>query len=152
MKSFYEDIPRWGSTFQVNALFDTVANESKTMAHYFDGDIVVMERSSFSVINLFSKTLLNKGYLQTVEGDIKKLRTTLPLLCGKNVHIFYLWADPQICYERLMKRDRQEEVSTTSLEYLKRLHDIHEEEISVGKVNNQLQILDGHKKCLADKS
>lgn len=148
LKIFYEDMSRWGFTFEVNALLDAVANELRALSYSFDGDIVVMERSSFSVLKLFTKLLENDNYLKVVEAEIlKKLGSTLSnfLFDCKNTIVFYLRVDPQVCYERIMKRSRQEEVGAVSLEYLQKLHNIHEQEITAGKVNGKLQVLDGNK-------
>jgi deoxyadenosine/deoxycytidine kinase len=40
--------------------------------------------------------------------------------------IVYLRTDPEICHERLVKRNRGEE-SSVSLDYLRTIHDRHEE-------------------------
>lgn len=40
--------------------------------------------------------------------------------------IFYLRTSPETCLERLNQRGRSEEVSSISLAYLSKLHDLHE--------------------------
>lgn len=40
--------------------------------------------------------------------------------------IFYLRTNPEVCMRRVQERNRPEEVSSISLEYLKNLHIFHE--------------------------
>ncbi len=40
--------------------------------------------------------------------------------------IFYLRTKPETCYNRLNKRGRPEETSSITMDYLQKLHDLHE--------------------------
>jgi thymidylate kinase len=40
--------------------------------------------------------------------------------------IFYLRTKPDTCLERLQRRRRPEEINTVTLDYLKRIHELHE--------------------------
>ena len=52
--------------------------------------------------------------------------------------IFYLRADPEICYKRAHMRNRREEIGKSlSLEYLENLHDLHEQWLTMGAYDSK---------------
>lgn len=54
--------------------------------------------------------------------------------------------NPQVCYEMIMKRGRQEEGNTFSSENVQKRQDIYEEDISAERFKGQsLKIIYGHK-------
>lgn len=59
----------------------------------------------------------------------------------------YIRTSPEIAYQRVQKRERQEETSLT-IEYLKKIHNIHEEWLyhqTLFKVPTPILIFDGNK-------
>lgn len=89
-------------------------------------EIVLLERSLYSEIYIFALLALANGDLtqkqyDELEADFEAYTKYLP----KPDLIIYLRVAPESCYDRLKLRNRKEE-SEVSLEYLKKIHDIHE--------------------------
>lgn len=121
---FYEDIPRWGYTFQSNAFITRIQKFDKERV---PGKINLTERSIFSDRNIFAQMLYDDGKMNTIEWKLYQNWFTWlsDKFNAKPEAIIYLQCDPQIAYERVKKRARTEE-EAISLEYLTRLHDYHE--------------------------
>lgn len=122
---FYKDGARWSCTFQLYALMTRVR---KLQEHSLDhGALQFMERSWFSDRYCFAKNCLLLGMMTEMEWA---------LYCGiwrwhaknapKPIGVIYLRAEPEVCYERMQSRARTEE-SIVPLDYLKMLHQRHEE-------------------------
>jgi deoxyadenosine/deoxycytidine kinase len=133
---------------------------------------VFLERSIFSSFNVFAQNSFEDGRLNQIEFDIlekyyrlfvnhsyKSLNNIDSMVAldsenmenyaGKNsgipFRVIYIRADPEICFERLKKRDRQSEV-TISLDYLSKIHSKYERWIDSLKENDQanLRIVNGN--------
>jgi len=120
----YENQDRWAYTFQHNAFLTRV---QKLETEYDDSKINITERSVLSDYNVFAKMLYHDKKLNEIEWKI--YLNWMDFLTKKfdvkpNV-IIYLRLDPKIAYERIKKRHRDEE-STIPFEYIKRLHEYHE--------------------------
>jgi len=85
-----------------------------------------MERSLFSARYCFVENLLRKGLLQPCEYYVldQWFKTSLP--SAPVDLIIYLRSDPDIVFERIKRRGRPEETGLT-LDYLRALHDLHED-------------------------
>lgn len=149
----YSDRERWSFMFQVNALLHCIQGEETALKHVKNGYIVVRERSSFSVRKIFAPLLFT--YMSEAEKLIlKKLCNTIKdpcnadqcSSCRSSDITVYMRTDPEICYERVKKRNRPEELQNNrvDLEYLKRLHKIHEEEMALVRLDP------GHRFVVAD--
>ena len=90
-------------------------------------EIVLLERSLYSQLYVFTIMGLDSGYLTQEQYNelvvgFKALTIKLP----KPDLFIYLRLAPETCYERMKTRNRDEE-NNVSLEYLKKLHDYHED-------------------------
>jgi len=117
LKSFYDNKDYWAFRFQIVALLDSIKNEMK--ATTVDG-VILAERSTLSVLEIFSP--INCTDLEIC--ILKDIATHLP--ASKPDIVIYIRTEPDICYQRLKKRGRQEEVGVITQTYIDNLHDLHE--------------------------
>lgn len=91
-----------------------------------------MERSLFSARFCFVENLRASGLLSELEFFILEqwFRETAP--ATKVDLIIYLRSDPELLYARIKARGRPEEAAI-SLEYLRALHELHEDWLVRGK-------------------
>jgi deoxyadenosine/deoxycytidine kinase len=93
----------------------------------YKSDIVIMERSIYSGQYIFTKMAYEDHNLNFQEyNELTYSFDKIEENINKPEFIIYLRSDPNICYDRLMKQNREEENSVT-LEYLKRVHEYHEQ-------------------------
>lgn len=145
LQLYYEDKIKWAFTFQVNALQSMIELENKAITLSQRGCIVIRERSPFSVIEIFSMLLCNENLLDSVQMEILiKLKTSLFRKPYKNSqdYVIYLRVLPDINKTRIEERNRLEEVGKVDINYLKNLHDLHEEKLFKIPSENLL-IIDG---------
>ncbi len=127
LDKFYKDINRWAYTFQTYAFVTRVLEQERQLKEA-KTTVQVLERSVFCDRYCFAKNCYEMGAMQPLEwqlycdwfGWLVESYTTKP------TGFIYLQTDPTVCYERLCKRDRKEE-SAVPLDYLRRLHEKHEE-------------------------
>ena len=115
LDKFYQDPERWGFSFNSQVIlsmrkykditFDAVFERSINSCRWIFVDLQVDEKTiTKEELDLFDELLKAIGWDQDV--------------------IIYLKTSPEICYERMQKRNRQCE-ETVSLEYLKKLEKKH---------------------------
>jgi deoxyadenosine/deoxycytidine kinase len=159
LTNFYEDSDRWSYTFQnyafitrTKGLIDAIDKVTpKTFNDYvlalwnriiYGKKIVIFtERSILTDRNVFAEMLHESNQINTMEWTMyldwyKLFEKTL-----KINHIVYLRTDPDMSFQRVNKRARDEE-KTVSIEYLKSVHEKHESWL---KKDNKAFILDGNK-------
>ncbi|XP_033626616.1 thymidine kinase 2, mitochondrial-like [Asterias rubens] len=121
---FYQDPSRWSFAFESYAQFTLL------QVHQAQPDcrVKMMERSLHSGKYCFIETLYQSNKLQTPEYNVLSewfdwLLTTKDLHVD---HIVYLRSTPEQCERRICERSRKEE-SGIPLEYLRELHEMHED-------------------------
>lgn len=126
LEHFYCDPKRWAYTFQSYAFVSRVLSQqehAKVNTH----TVQILERSVFSDRYCFAKNAYELGYMNALEW--KLYQEWFDWLLDANVvqpaGFIYMQVDPQVCYDRLRKRSRNEE-ATVSLDYIQRLADKHE--------------------------
>lgn len=125
LDKFYQDQDRWSFTFQMNSFISRVY-KIEEMAE--PNKINIIERSIFTDKNCFAKNCLESGKMSEIEWNIYKrwfdwLNSKFSV---KPDFYIYLQTTPEVCLERIKKRSRSEE-SGIPIEYLKMLHNKHEE-------------------------
>ena len=106
--------------------------------------IRISERSLFSD-RIFGKVCLESGKMRDIEKECYTYfmnwltKRFEPDIAG----IIYLQCDPEICYERILKRGRPEEEGI-SFEYLCELHKSHEEWI---RGHPNVLVINGNEEC-----
>lgn len=123
---FYRDPQRWAYTFQTYAFITRVMQK----AHYEQKNgfgVQIVERSVFSDRYCFAQNSYELGYMNSMEWELYKewFNWVLHNYIVPPHGFIYLRTNPEVCYERLKKRNRHEE-ETVSREYLQSLHDKHE--------------------------
>ena len=126
LEKFYNDTPRWAYTFQSYAFITRIIEQmekAKTNQH----GVQVLERSVYSDRYCFAKNCFEMGTLSALEWKLYQewFEWLIVNYAPKPTGFIYLKTDPRVCYERLTKRAREEEVGV-SLGYLSSLHDKHE--------------------------
>lgn len=121
---FYEDIPRWGYTFQSNAFITRIQKYDKEKDSQ---KINLTERSILSDHHIFAQMLYDDGKMNEIEWKLYQnwFNWLSDKFNAKPDSIVYLRCDPLIAYERVKKRARSEE-DTISLDYLTRLSEYHD--------------------------
>ncbi|TKR93968.1 hypothetical protein L596_008326 [Steinernema carpocapsae] len=119
----YSDPKAWAFWFQTKVQIDMVLLHSQLKP-----GTNVMERSIFSARYCFVENLRRQNFLTQEEHSAldSNFRCFVEKHLIKPNLFIYLRTKPEICHERLLKRRRPEEESV-SLEYIKSLHDLHEE-------------------------
>ena len=112
--------------------------------------IVLMERSPYFIKNVFvEKAFEDKTINENEYNNIHKLHKTTDELWQPNAYI-YLRSDPEMCYNRIKKRGRESE-KNIKLEYIKRIHQLHEEKyINAIKNNKNIIVIEAENKSITD--
>jgi deoxyadenosine/deoxycytidine kinase len=123
---FYKDPKRWAYTFQSYAFVSRIMNQQ---AHARTNPYMVqlLERSVFSDRYCFAYNAYELGYMNALEWKLYQewFSWLVDTYMRRPDGFIYLQTKPDICYERLQKRNRDEE-ATVSREYINRLHEKHE--------------------------
>jgi len=118
LELFYSDLKRYSGTFQLRTQLSHIENKKK----FKDNFINVIERSPLSNKYIFGKMLMEDGFLHEKEYDI--IGKVNDLTGWTPDVLIVLLCDPEVCYERIKKRNREGE-NIPSLDYLKTLHQKH---------------------------
>lgn len=125
LDAFYKDNKRWACTMQLYVLVTLVNKLQKSIRP--DCDLYIMERSVYTSKYCFAQNLALMGMMNELEWALYcnawnwyVMQTILPS------GIIYLQADPEVCYNRMKIRARNEE-DIVPLHYLQSLHDRHNE-------------------------
>ena len=129
LECFYKDPQRYAYFFQ-NYVFltrfmqynDALTNEEKKSICFF-------ERSVFTDKMVFAKTAIENKCIQPIEAEVYNawFRSIINVLPNLIPDVFvYLRASPDACQRRLHNRAREEE-KHVDIEYLKQIHEYHEQ-------------------------
>ena len=125
LKKFYKDPKKYSFPFQVLA-FSTIM-ESLNNAFMQQGGIqyIICERSLMASRNVFAKMLYDDGMIEDMMYNIYENMFNELIELYSATQIIYLDVDPEVCYDRIMKRNRDGE-QIIALEYLKKCSKYHE--------------------------
>ena len=133
---FYSDIQRWAYTFQNMAYVTRMMKIEETIREN-KYEYIFLDRSLGTDRNIFEQMLYDDKKINEVEHQIYNLwvnfyqKFVRPEQSGP---IIYLRAEPEISFERIQKRGREEEKNIT-LEYLKKIHQYHEKWLNTNSAN-----------------
>ena len=125
---FYKDTKRWAYTFQSYAFISRIQATIEHQQNNPDKQNFVLERSVYCDRFCFAKNCFERGTMTELEWQIYKdwfswlAESQIPQPTG----FIYLRAEPEICMQRLQKRNRSEETGI-AFEYLSSLHKKHED-------------------------
>ena len=127
LQKFYEDTSRWAYTFQSYAFVTRVREQERAMTQYPHA-VHVIERSVYSDRYCFAKNCFEMGTMTPLEWNLYQewFEWLVENYTIKPTGFIYLRTEPNVCHQRLLKRNRSEE-SGVNLNYLKALHQKHEE-------------------------
>lgn len=124
INKYYNDIPRWGFTFNLEVLLSL----HKWKQNNFDA---IYERSPNSCRHVFFQMLADTGDIIPEEHFI--FDNIYKEMAWKSDATIYIKTDPHVCMDRMTKRGRNCENNVT-LDYLKKIHEKHE--IMINKLDN----------------
>lgn len=126
LDKFYADTKRWSYSFQTYAFVTRVVQQER-YARAARAHTQVYERSVYSDRYCFAKNCYQMGTMTALEWKLYQewFSWLVDSYTIKPHGFIYLQTDPEICFERLTKRHRSEEL-LVELDYIKRLHEKHE--------------------------
>lgn len=124
LELLYKDPKRWSFSFNNYALLTRLQMHEHVPAT----PVKMLERSIYSTRYVFVENSYQSGSLAGLEHAVLD-EMFCHILKTRKVEvdlIVYLRASPEVCYERLRRRNRKEE-NTVPYDFIKRLHDLHED-------------------------
>lgn len=126
LKKYYKDPKKYSFPFQV-LVFTTIMDLMNRTIMYCKGcKYIICERSIFSSRNIFAKMLYDDGMIDDIMYKIYEKMFNEFTELYHATQIVYLCGDSDVCYKRIMKRNRSGEDKIT-LEYLEKCTKYHEE-------------------------
>jgi deoxyadenosine/deoxycytidine kinase len=140
LERFYIDKERWAYTFQTYAFLSRVLNQQER-ASQTEHSLQILERSVYSDRYCFAKLLYEAGSLSKLEWKLytEWFSWLVDGFVDQPSAFIYLRTSPEVCYERLKKRNRHEEAGV-SFEYLLNLHEAHEAWLIQGAFEEMKQV------------
>ncbi len=125
---FYKDTKRWAYTFQSYAFITRVESVLKYQQENKNNKIQILERSVYCDRYCFAKNCFESDLMSTLEWKIYKewFSWLVENYMQRPNGFIYLKVSPEVCEQRLRKRDRSEE-SGVGIDYLRQLHQKHED-------------------------
>lgn len=124
LELMYKEPHRWAMPFQSYVTLTML--ESHTLPT--EKQVKLMERSLFSsrycfVENMYKNNTIHEGMYNVLQDWYSFIEKSIHIQADL---IVYLRTSPEVVYDRMVSRARTEE-SCVPLQYLKELHDLHEE-------------------------
>ena len=134
IEKYYENQTKYAFPFQMMAYISRIHQLREILTKY-NNVVVICERSVFTDREIFAKMLHDDKKIEDIEYSIylKWFDEFANQISIKG--IIYIKTDPEICYERIKKRNRKGE--NISLLYLKNVHNYHENWLQ----NTQIPVL-----------
>lgn len=124
LEKFYKDQKRYAFTFQVMAYISRLSLLKRAIKENPDCEIIIIERSLIADKNIFMQMLYDDGQVEMMEYEIYN-RWYIEFIEEYRVNsIIYLDSSPEICSERINKRNRNGEEGIP-MSYLKKCDDYH---------------------------
>ena len=91
---------------------------------------IIIERGTRSATRVFSRLARQKNYLTLEQYNflLSNYRNTFQLAFDLKINYIYIKSDPQVCFQRMLNRNRQSEVNSIALPYLIDLNCAYEQE------------------------
>ena len=125
LKRYYHNPKRWAFTFQLNALHSRQQLWTKAIKEE-PNKLHFSERSPLADRHIFGEIMHQEGNLDPAEYQIYDQLTSKLIKECPIRSVIYLKCAPELCMERIKKRNRDGEEGIP-LEYLKKVHERHEE-------------------------
>lgn len=132
LENYYKDPKTYSFMFQV-MVFQTILEDLKKAYENKECKIIICERSIASALNVFTKMLHEDEYINMIEY---KVYTNFYTRCIKETfypnEIYYLDIPADVCYQRVLARQREGETNIT-IEYLQKCEKYYEDWFSKEK-------------------
>ncbi len=124
LENFYKDTSRWAYTLENLAMIHRVKDHIEIQNKQSQN--ILIERSIYSGQYCFAQNSFKNGHLTNTEWEIYKTWTNYLLkTCNPPTGFIYLKATPEICMQRIRKRNRISEKKIT-LGYIRQIDEWHE--------------------------
>lgn len=124
IEKFYGNTQKYAFSFQMMAYISRISMLKKMIKNNY-GKTIICERSVYTDRNVFAKMLYDCGDIEEVNYQIYMKWFDEFVEDVKIAGIIYVQANPEISYERVIKRARKGE--TIPQEYLSACHQYHED-------------------------
>jgi len=132
LEKYYSNIPKYASSFQTRVLLSHIQQRKKIMelnsSQTQEVIVNICERSAITTVNVFSKMLVEDGFLDQMEMDVHSQILEI-FNYEKPDLLIYLNTSPGLAHQRLKNRSRNGECKI-SLEYLEKLNQMYVEQLS----------------------
>jgi len=132
LEKYYSNIPKYASSFQTRVLLSHIQQRKKIMelnsSQTQEVIVNICERSAITTVNVFSKMLVEDGFLDQMEMDVHSQILEI-FNYEKPDLLIYLNTIPGLAHQRLKNRSRNGECKI-SLEYLEKLNQMYVEQLS----------------------
>lgn len=125
LELFYEDQEKNSFWFQILAYITRLRNVLETLKKNKDS-IIISERSIYTDHYVFARMLYDSKFLSEIEWKTYRYWFDTFVEDTKLNTIIYINTNPEICFERINKRNRKEEENKIPIDYLKKCHNKHE--------------------------
>lgn len=115
IENYYSDQKKYAFQFQMMAYISRLSQFKEAINE--DYDVIFTERSMYTDRNVFAKMLYDECKIEEIEYKIYNAWFDEFAECLKNMKIYYVKTDPEICYNRIEKRSRKGE-ENIPIEYL----------------------------------
>ncbi len=117
-----------------------------------DNTTIIMERSPYFIQNTFNTYMAINNLINEQENNIINELYKKSDIIWKSNYFIYIRSCPEKCLERILKRNRDNE-KEISIEYLNKIHNLHEETFLKAKSNGiNIIIIDIENKSLEEIS
>lgn len=140
LQKYYSDIPRYAASFQTRVLLSHIDQRQNIKIDSSNDVVNIFERSAITTVNVFSKMLVEDGYMDILEMNIHNQLLEM-FNYEKPDLLIYLDTSPELSYERLVNRSRNGEAGI-SLEYLRKLNSMYNQEINT--LAKRVEIINGN--------
>ena len=143
LNKFYKDTDRWAYTFQNLACITRMIKMEESIKDS-KSQYIFLDRSIGTDKNVFEKMLYDNKKISEIEHNMYNLWCDFyhKYVRSETFNIIiYLRCNPNTAYERIMKRNRDEE-KNISLEYLSDVHKYHEQWLITDDDNMKVIIID----------
>ena len=140
LQKFYEDQEKYSFVFQMMAYISRLSLLKRTIEENPE-KIIITERCLNTDRYVFAKMLYDSGKIEDIEYTIYLKWFDHFSNLQKTQKVIYLKTNPQVCFERISKRNRDGE-SNIPLDYLENCHNYHEEMIK--NINDEILVIDSN--------
>jgi deoxyadenosine/deoxycytidine kinase len=147
LERYYQDKSKFSYCFQTLVLVSRIHHIVSTLKAN-PNTIIFTERSHLTDLLIFAKTLYEQQAMTQIEWlTYNKCHSFLSDMLNINVDmVLYLRTDPDVCMNRIKLRNRKGE-DLIPMEYVKTLHQKHDDWLIINDNVSSVIVLDGNIDC-----